>query len=340
MAAAAADSAGRRAGLPGRPPAADGHRPGPRRRQGPVGDGGRRLRRARVVRRPRQPDLARRLRRLRLEPRRAAGRPGSSARSRPGPTSSRPGRSALPPRPPCSCRTTFAGDARYAYVQGTSMATPMVAAIGALVRHLNPDLTAADIVRLIKETARRPAGVWTDDLGWGILDAGAALTRAREHRPPRADLARQAPAARARPSARSPCAGRRPTRLRRACARRGSPATSSGARPTAGRFKRLFTTHPHLAAVTLRRGGRYRFYTVAVDHAGNREPAAQAGRRSAPAAPLGLRRLALCLAPLMRAREGQQLVQRGLDALGDARRGRAARRSRRAGRSSSGRCRT
>jgi hypothetical protein len=25
--------------------------------------------------------------------------------------------------------------------------------------------------------------------------------------------------------------------------------------------------------VTLRRGGRYRFYTVAIDHAGNREPA-------------------------------------------------------------------
>ena len=37
------------------------------------------------------------------------------------------------------------------------MATPMVAATGALVRHLNPDLTAAEIVRLIKETARRPA---------------------------------------------------------------------------------------------------------------------------------------------------------------------------------------
>jgi subtilisin family serine protease len=97
-----------------------------------------------------------------------------------------------PPQPPCGCRTTFQGDNGYAYLQGTSMATPMVAAVGALVRHLNPDLSAADIVTLIKQTARRPAGSgWTPDLGWGILDGGAALDAARhiDRRPPQTQLA-------------------------------------------------------------------------------------------------------------------------------------------------------
>ena len=66
------------------------------------------------------------------------------------------------------------------------MAAPMVAAAAALVRHLNPDMPAAEIVRLLKQTARRPPGTgWTPDLGWGILDAGAALALRPDDRPPR-----------------------------------------------------------------------------------------------------------------------------------------------------------
>ena len=59
---------------------------------------------------------------------------------------------------PCRCRTVFNADARYAYLQGTSMAAPMVAAAAALVRHLNPDMPAAEIVRLLKQTARDRPG--------------------------------------------------------------------------------------------------------------------------------------------------------------------------------------
>jgi hypothetical protein len=40
-----------------------------------------------------------------------------------------------------------------------------------------------------------------------------------------------------------------------------------------GPFKRLYSTTSTSRRVTLRRGGRYRFYSVAIDHAGNREPA-------------------------------------------------------------------
>ena len=80
----------------------------------------------------------------------------------------------------CGCRTSYHGDPRYAYLSGTSMAAPQVAAAAALVRRLNPDLHVRDVLRLLKRTARRPAGVgWTADLGWGILDASAAVAGAR-----------------------------------------------------------------------------------------------------------------------------------------------------------------
>jgi serine protease len=181
------------------------------------------------------------------------------------------GSAGLPPRPPCECRTTFSGDPRYAYVQGTSMSTPMVAATAALIRHLNPDLTSDAIVLDIKQTARRPAGTgWTPDLGWGILDAGAALTRA-------AALDRRAPKSRVEPL---PALTSSRTILVRWAGSDPAPAgvRSSGIsryelwRSTnGGRFRKVLTTRLTAKHLTLRRGGRYRFYTVAIDRAGNRE---------------------------------------------------------------------
>jgi serine protease len=178
-----------------------------------------------------------------------------------------------PPRPPCGCRTAFAGDPRYAYIQGTSMAAPMVAATAALVARLNPDLGVVRILRLLKETARRPAGAgWNAELGWGILDAGATLTRA-------AASGGRAPSSRA-----SALPAR--TRKRMITVRwRGADKGPAGVRvsgisryevwrSTDGRrFRRLFTTRRTARDVTLRRGGRYAFYTIAIDRAGNREPA-------------------------------------------------------------------
>ena len=79
----------------------------------------------------------------------------------------------------CNCRATFDGDSRYAYLQGTSMATPIVTATAALMRHLNPDLTAATVIKLLKQTATRSTGGWSADLGWGIMNAGAAMAAAR-----------------------------------------------------------------------------------------------------------------------------------------------------------------
>ncbi|MEA2137143.1 MAG: serine protease, partial [Solirubrobacteraceae bacterium] len=92
------------------------------------------------------------------------------------PTQLESGGSLLFPQPPCGCRTQVGNDRRYAYLQGTSMAAPIVAGVAALARVLNPDAQAADIIRALKETASRPAGSgWSPELGWGILNAGAAL---------------------------------------------------------------------------------------------------------------------------------------------------------------------
>ena len=174
-----------------------------------------------------------------------------------------------PPVGPCSCRTTFGGDARYAYVQGTSMASPIVAATAAMVRRLNPDLEAAEVISLLKTTARRPAGTgWEPNLGWGILDAGAAVNAARL-------IDRRAPATKVRVSQ-----PRSSTLKLRVVGVDSAPdgVLASGIarfdvmRSIDGRrAKRIARTAKRTVRLKVRRGPRYRFWAVATDRAGNRE---------------------------------------------------------------------
>jgi serine protease len=178
--------------------------------------------------------------------------------------------SLVPPNPPCRCRTTFDGDGRYAYLQGTSMAAPQVAALGALIRHLNPDLGVARVLRTIKETARRSSGGWTPDLGWGIIDAGAAVATASriDVRPPTATIS----------------APKRTHRRRVTLKLKGKDTAPPGLTPSGiARFRvlrsvkgrapvKIAVTSRTTLRVNVRSGTTYGFYVQAVDRAGNVQP--------------------------------------------------------------------
>jgi serine protease len=170
---------------------------------------------------------------------------------------------------PCHCRTAMGDDPRYAYLPGTSMSAPQVAGVAALMRHLNPDLPPADIVRILKQTAKRPANVaWTPELGWGILDAGSALAAARsvDAHPPTSQLQR-------------PKVTGRSIVLRW----RGEDDAVAGVvasgvaryelwRSTPGhKARKIATTRRHSMQLRGKRGALYRFFTIAIDNAGNRE---------------------------------------------------------------------
>jgi subtilisin family serine protease len=178
-----------------------------------------------------------------------------------------------PPQPPCpACRTVFNGDNRFGYLAGTSMAAPQVAGAVALVRAANPKLRRTSVVRVMKETASR-SGAWSTELGWGILNAEAAVRRALE-------LAQDTfPPSTKRRGVRARRVGRRFT-LRWS----GKDLAPPGIR-AAGvesyavylkrgrRYKLIGTTQGNRYHYRGRRGKRYSFHVRARDRAGNVEAA-------------------------------------------------------------------
>lgn len=74
--------------------------------------------------------------------------------------------------------TTTPGVDSYAYYQGTSMATPHVAGVAALMLSVNPSLTPAQVETTLRNTARAfPATC--NQCGTGIVNARAAVVAAR-----------------------------------------------------------------------------------------------------------------------------------------------------------------
>jgi subtilisin family serine protease len=65
----------------------------------------------------------------------------------------------------------------YAYGTGTSYSAPQVAGAAALVWAANPSLTADGVIQVLEQTARG-SGVWSPQLGWGVLDVAAAVAQA------------------------------------------------------------------------------------------------------------------------------------------------------------------
>jgi subtilisin family serine protease len=66
---------------------------------------------------------------------------------------------------------------RYGYGTGTSFAAPQVAGAAALVWAANPYLSARGVATILKQTASGSAS-WTPELGYGVVDAAAAVARA------------------------------------------------------------------------------------------------------------------------------------------------------------------
>jgi len=183
--------------------------------------------------------------------------------------------SLLPPSPPCFCRTSVGSDNRFAYLFGTSMAAPQVAGAAALIRSLNPKLSAAKTVRAIKEgtgASYNPATV-----GWGVLDATGAIARALqlESDPPESS-ARTTRTVRSRTftvklRASDPVVDLVPAtgldRVRVFYARSGS----SGYRVHRTVKATGFSDGRHSFRFRGTPGHTYRFYSRAVDKAGNEE---------------------------------------------------------------------
>jgi len=64
----------------------------------------------------------------------------------------------------------------YGYLDGTSMATPHVAAVAGLLYMLYPNLGVADIAQRLQQTAQTPNTGWDQFIGYGVANPAAALT--------------------------------------------------------------------------------------------------------------------------------------------------------------------
>jgi serine protease len=171
---------------------------------------------------------------------------------------------------PAACRVSLNGDTRYATAAGTSMAAPQVAALGAMMRALNPYASLQDLLETIKQTAQRPAGSgWSSDNGWGIVNADSALEATRH-------LDGLTPVSRIS----APRVTSRHTLVLRWSGQDQQHAglIASGVayylvyvRVNGGRAHQLARTSRRALKYRTRPGKRYVFWTVAVDRAGNHE---------------------------------------------------------------------
>jgi subtilisin family serine protease len=75
----------------------------------------------------------------------------------------------------------FDPEAQWVAMSGTSMASPYVAGVSALMLSLNPRLTAAQISGIIRRTSQPLPGAsyaWSNDAGFGVINAEACMIEA------------------------------------------------------------------------------------------------------------------------------------------------------------------
>lgn len=174
------------------------------------------------------------------------------------------------PPDPSACRVTLDGDRRYATVAGTSVAAPQVTATAAMMRALNPYASVGDVIETLKRTAQRPKdAAWGPGLGWGVLDAGAAVDAIRrlDRLAPVSQLT--APRSTGRGEIVLRWSGR--DRRRRGLVTSGIAYYDVYAATDGGRPRRIARSRRHSLTFDLSSGQTYTFYSVAVDRAGNRQ---------------------------------------------------------------------
>ena len=168
-------------------------------------------------------------------------------------------------------RTTVNGDNRFSYLEGTSMATPQVSGVAALIRAVKPGMANTKVVHLIKATASH-CGTYGDGIGWGVIRADQAVAAA---------LAKDVGA----PSSRVKRAKRGRGVLTLKIKRHDTSGTDGCVKlPTAGvkkvlvfasanggPYHRIGKTSSGKLRFHGKSGRRYRFYSIAVDDDGNRE---------------------------------------------------------------------
>lgn len=83
----------------------------------------------------------------------------------------------------------------YSYANGTSFACPYVAGVAALVLSASPELTQSEVRSILNSTCAKlpsysfsdfsehPGGGWNIEVGYGMVDAYAAVKKAREVKP-------------------------------------------------------------------------------------------------------------------------------------------------------------
>jgi hypothetical protein len=90
--------------------------------------------------------------------------------------SSSPGPGSLSPRKPdLAAFSHFMGSGVFPVDDGTSAATPVAAGAVAALRQLAPTISPSLLKGVLQSSARRVGATWTNDLGYGILNARESL---------------------------------------------------------------------------------------------------------------------------------------------------------------------
>jgi thermitase len=170
-------------------------------------------------------------------------------------------------------RATVNGDNRFAYDVGTSMATPQVAGVAALIRAVKPNIANTRVVHLIKATASQCSS-YGAGIGWGLIRADQAVAAAldRDIGAPTSRIKRARRVQRGltlKIKRRDTSGGTSCVRLPTAGLKKVIVFASAGG----GRYHRIGKTTNDVLLFHGKSGRRYRFYSVAVDDAGNREAA-------------------------------------------------------------------